>query len=428
MTMAGTELSPDVIAEENRNATDLVADDVEVRGGDAVSREAPEAAEAPESRGPVVGSPFADKRKAIYDKAKRNREPAEGESEFISIPPEREKEFFGERVETRGDREARRATERGEVVQPPVQHQEQSQPPAKRKLTVNGREVEVDDKEVVALAQQAMAAGNILDVAKGLKRELEQSLDEVRKARQHPAEPEEASTTREAPQGHQLADAELDDIIDKIQVGDPSQAKEALAKYGASIEQRIIDRIGDLKTTIADQVTIVNESNSRRHETLTTLRTFGEENPEFQNSPALQAALATETTNTMRNRMFDIGVTEESLDRIKTEHKFSDTEAIGYAYRTLKLKGYDLPDHGAVLSESAESLRKQFGMQPRPQPTSETRQQQFDPSQRDALKREIITQPRRANVPPNADTQERTREEARLSAVRQMRAARRGRA
>ena len=43
---------------------------------------------------------------------------------------------------------------------------------------------------------------------------------------------------------------DLSEIIDKIQVGDPKEAQEALQKYGNAIEERILSKIGNLDETI----------------------------------------------------------------------------------------------------------------------------------------------------------------------------------
>ena len=423
--MIERELSPETIADENRNALDVGTDAVEPRQEQAPLAERGDAPVEEKPKAPVRGSKFDDKRQAIYEKARLAREAQDDDTTAEEVSASRDR-MFGKNVETHADRVAGRNDERAEV-QPPVQPQQHlDAPQAKRKLKVNGKEVELDQEQVDAYAQKALAADTILDQAKRDRAEARTLLEELRAAKAtHAPDAELPVASRTAP-ATIPDDADLADIVDKIQVGDPKEAAAALHKYGAEIEKRILDRLGNIDETIATQMEIVTETAQRRRETHDTLRSFGESNPEFRSSPALQAALAQEAAQTMRNRMFEIGVEPETLDRMKAERRMNDIEVTAFAYRTLQQQGYALPAHPDILKESAASLRKQFGMvtpQPQPQP-----QIQIDTREREERKRALATQPRRATVPSAIDAQERSREDVRKQAIRQMKMARRGRA
>jgi hypothetical protein len=423
----------DQIAEENRRAMDLPDDRAEPLGEAAPQSREPAAPSEPEKRDIPRGNKFDDKRARIAQKFKESREPKEGEEEFAPVPPDREKVFFGQNTETRSDREARRAAERGEgdpVAETPQQRGEEpsAESPAqtRRRLKVNGREVELSEEEVIAHAQKSLAAGDVLEQAKSLRAEQLSILEELRAAKANQSQPAQPARVQEEQEPvTKPDDAELDQIIDRIQVGDAEEAKQALQKYGEHIERRILDRIGNLDETIAVTMQTVEQANERKRQTLSTLEGFATEYPEFKESKSLQTALAHEAADVMKNHMTELGVRDETLERIKRENGFDDLQTIAYAYRTLREeRGYtELPDHAAILRRSGDALRQRFGYR-RPEPSP----QPHDPSARHERKRDMAPQPRRATAMPSADVQEKSRDEARREAVRQMRMSRRGRA
>lgn len=429
-------LTNEQIAEENRQANDLPNDRAEPAREPAA--EAPEPREAEretEKKEIPVGSKFANKRDSIYKKHRDRREPAEGEEEFAAVPPDREKVFFGQDVETRSDREARRAQAREEASRPePAEQPAAEEPPVeqpaqtRQRLKVNGREVELSDDEVRAYAQKAIAAEDILGQAKQVRAEQQSILEELRNARAHQSQDGKQPST---PQGAtepetQPDDDELDDIIDKLQVGDPAEAKAALRKYGESLENRLIERIGNLDERIADTTRTLSEISDRQRQTRETLEEFGKDYPEFNESVPLQTALAHETASRMKQAMLDIGVREETLDGIKRKYGYDDNQTVAFAYRTLQQQDYELKDHATLLREAAEGLRQTFGAKPEPKPAPTPTATGID--ERTERKRAMAPQPRRATAAPTADVRERSREEARREAVRQMKLSRRGRA
>lgn len=379
---------------------------------------------------------FDDKRANIYAKARQRREPAEGEEEFKAYEAEDERRIFGKNVETRADREARRQEVRDGVVEPVIETRAETRTVAepeaqavKRRLKVNGQEIELDDERVVALAQQALAADNVLEKAKAVKAAYESKLEALNsvKTADHSGDGGKATETQKASEATIPDDADLDDIIDRIQVGDKDQAKAALQKYGnltiERAENRIMEKLGDIDSRIAETTRITNENERRRHESAQVLADFTKDNPEFKEDVSLQQALFTETVQQMRKHLMDVGVRPETLDDLRKSHGFDDNKAVGFAYRALQDKGHVLPDHGTVLRSSAKSLREKFGVRDVEQPqTTEPPSTEI----RTERKQMMAPQPRRANIAPTAEAKERDIQTARLEAVRQMRAARRG--
>lgn len=423
------EIEGEVISQENREAADLVddrAEPIEESRAEPVKEEAPA---EPEKKEPRVGSKFGDKRSDISKKYREARDRADEDHAVEGLEDDRERMLYGRDVETRADREARRREERGETVEETAGPEERAEeaPASRMKLNVRGKELDLPQDEVIALAQKAAAADEILDHAKQIRAEQQRILDELQTARgnQTPAEKQASEAAQDDEPAKQPDDSELDDIIDRIQVGSPEDAKKALEKYGDNIVTRVMERIGNVDEHIEQTIRVREENTERQREMMQTLDSFAEKNPEFAESPALQSALATEAALTMRENMRAIGVRDDTFESLKEQHGFSDQQATAYAYRYLRGKGYELPDNGSVLTNSAEKLRKTFGI------SRQAEQQQNEPrdqSERVERKRNLGPQPRRANASPNAEVKERSIEESRKQAVRQMRMARRGRA
>lgn len=384
------ELNPEQVQDENRLATDLTPDMPEPSRQQPADRQPEPRAEEPEKRDIPRGSPFDEKRAAIYAKAKAQREPQAPEPEPEPAPV---------------------------VVQPGAPARAEEPAPTRHKVKVNHQEIELTNEELVAHAQRSIAAGDILARAKSARDEQLEILEELRKAKANQSQPQQPASAQQAAPDHQPDNAELDEIITRIQVGDPKEAKEALQNWGDLIESRILDRIGDLDDRIAVTTQQMSEASERQRQTRDTLEAFAKDNQEFTTSPALQTALAYEAAATMRQHMVDRGLREEVIEGIKRENGFDDVQAIGYAYRTLKDRGIELPGHADILKASADNLRKQFGTtrpaNPSPQP--------HVPPAREERKVNMAPQPRRANAAPASEVQERSREEARREAIRQRR-------
>jgi hypothetical protein len=293
-----------------------------------------------------------DKRAKLYEAAKARRAQDDDFKPYAS--DEEERKAFGKNVETSFDRDQARNPE-PEAEEPA---------PTRRKLRVNGRDVELSDEEVTALAQKAAAAGDVLEQAKGIKARLQAQL-EMLNAQQAAtmAQGEQRSQPQAAlPEDTKPGDDELDAIIDSIQVGDKNEAAQALEKYGSRLEARILQRFGDLDSRIADTTRTLAENERRQNESNKVLQEFSKENPEFDKNPSLAYALYAETLSSMRNQMAEMGVDNQTFENLKRQHGLNDESVIGYSYRHLQSQGYQLPSHGELLRQSATRLRQAFGM------------------------------------------------------------------
>ncbi len=301
----------------------------------------------------------------------------------------------------------------------------QQQQPQRRKLKVNGREVELTEEEVTKYAQQALASGDILEQAKAARAEAFEKLNILNKleATLPTSQPEYRQPEQRQDENTTLNDDELDDIIDSIQVGETKEAKAALMKYGSQIEKRIMAQVGDLDERIQKTTEETQAKNARKERAEKTLGQFANDYPEFK-TPALQSALLVETVSNMRSELTNQGVQPETIAGIRQSYNMGENEAVAFAYRTLQEKGFQLPEHGEILSRSAKSIRTQFGIAPTRAPRTDP---PAIPQDRQERKRMLTSQPRRANSPPSETSNEPDIMDVRRDAVRQMRMLRRGR-
>jgi hypothetical protein len=395
-----------------------MADEIEnVVSRDAAPQNAAENVEHVETREESQAEPAApkvrgidDTRARLYEAAKARRAQDDDFKPYAS--DEEERKAFGKHVETSFDRDQARNPE----------PEPEAPAPTRRKLRVQGREIEVSEDEVTALAQQAAAAGDILGKAKAIRANFQSKLEALN-AQQAATMARGQQTSQQqapSPEDTKPGDDELDAIIDSIQVGDKAEAAQALEKYGHRLEARILQRFGDLDTRIADTTRTLAENERRQNESNAVLQEFSRENPEFDKNPSLAYALYAETLSTMRNLMAEMGVDNQTFENLKRQHGLNDESVIGYSYRHLQSQGYQLPNHGDLLRQSAQRLRQAFGL---------TQQQSApDLSQRVARKEAMAPQPRRANVAPGAANAEANINDTRREAVRQIKMARRGRA
>lgn len=411
--MADINLSEQQIHDENQQVNDLHRE-----GDDRPAPQSRQPAEregddAPRSGDIPIGSQFQDKRAAIYAKQREIRENGEADSEFRAVPPAREKDIFGLNVETPADREARRAAERGD---PPADQQ----PPAKKRLLVNGQAIEVDDAQLVEHAQRSIAAGDILGQAKAARDEAFEALRTVREVARGDQPPasrgQQQQVDTQTPENQRAKGIDLKEVVDLIQVGSPEEAQGAFQKVIDNVRESVREEMRQIPQQIrAEEVAV-----QRRRAADEMITGFARDNQDFAANQSLMLAVAAEGMSRMRSILAEQGVQESSLERLRQEHNLDEPGVIGFAYRTLQERGHQLPDHRTILDESAGSIRQAMGLParraaPAPAPTN------LDVSQRVERKRDIAMQPRRAMTPTPADRVEMSRVEKQRDAVAQMR-------
>lgn len=410
--------------DEDREARGLLGND-DNQPGDDVERRRPAGEDGGEGddvetrKAPLRPGKFHGKREDIARLARERRDAREDPELAGELALDRAR-MFGRNVE-----QPDLPTEKGEEG-------DDNQPPAKRKLKVNGQEIELSVDEIDAHAQKSLAAGDILERAKRDKDEAESLLQQLRDAK---ATRDTNAPAGDAPQPKPtekkadttLSEEALDGIIDRIQVGDPKDAKAALREYGDGLIEQVMTRIGNLDETIASTVHRVQEVDQRKRDTAEILEDFAKDNADIVKSRPFQAALATQTADTMRAKMAAINMREDTYERLQQERGLTENQAVSYAYDTLLAKGFDLPPIKDVFLESTEALRETFGIK-RAAPARSERQPSNEnfTKEREERKRVMNPQPRRANVASAMDQQERGREVVRADAVAQMRASRRG--
>lgn len=397
------------IAAENADlerASNDGVDTVDERGTDRRERPEGDAGDDQQPRELVRGSKYDQKRTSIYEKAKQLRADDQVKIDEAVLD-------INDRLEDRA---------------PP------SDEPRKLKVKVNREEIELSEEDVIAHAQQSLAAGSILEKAQRERAEAQTLLETLRRERANPPAPEAANPPSEQKRPPTPAasdtpptpaddDPDMDDIVDRIQVGDPKQAREALQKYGDRIIEQVVARIGNLDERIVDTMETVTENTARQTATREVLESFAKDNPEFR-SARLQPALATASLEIMEEHMRTAGVSDDALNGFITSRKLTRAEGIGAAYRhLLEMDGnkFKLPTHDVVLNSAADVIRKDLNLpsrRPNPAPAS------VDASQRVERKERIALQPRRANAPLQGERRELTREERAKAAVQQMRASR----
>lgn len=380
-----------------------------------------------EAKPPREGGLYDNKRDAIAAKLKAQRQ-AQDVQPGIEIPEEMERKIVGPNVATRADRLREPEPEQ------PARHVESTDIPAptRRRLKVNGQDVEVDEDQMTALAQKALASENILDEAKQTRAHYQDRLAEVERllanhgqnAQQQP-QPAAAKAEDTKP----ATDDELDAIIDLIQTGDQKEAAGALRKYGDQILAKAKNDLGDIDKRIAATIQQTQRDERVKADTQATLDSFISENPDFGQSQRRIGVLFDTSVEVMRENLFKIGVKPETLDGFAQRHGLAPQAAISVAYRKLSDEGWKLDDSAKVLKEAATRVRTDFGL-PAPQknPVPQRDTTQFV-AERIERKQAMPPQPRRSNITPTSEAafSEQSLEQKRAEAVRQMRASRRGR-
>jgi len=381
-----------------------------------------------EKKEPLIGSPFERNKNAAVEAYRRSREPKDGEAEFQALPDSVEKTRFGANVETRADREAKRDEARNPTpVEQAADAPVETPQVVRRVLKVQGREIPVTEEERDALAQQAYAAGDIIARAKQFRAEQAEILDTLRKqaAANHSQPAAEGSRPQQpTPEDTKPGDDELDEIIDRIQVGDRNEAKAALKRHGDLLIRTVEEKIGDIDARIGDTIRTREENQQTERQTREVWDGFVAAEPAFKENATLQTALITETVSQMKSELLNLGVREEVLEGYQRQTGLSEADVIGKAYRDLRGQGHKLPSHGDILKLSAKSIRQGLGLRdpaPTPQVVS------YDPAERVERKRVLTPQPRRATIASGSEADTTSREDRMREAVRQRKAFTRGR-
>jgi hypothetical protein len=381
------------------------------------------------------GSPFDKNRQSIVEKLRAERDKND-KNPSIDIPADMERKQVGPHIATREDRNRPPAAVAIEELKP-----ENIPEPRRVTLKVNGEERVLDEQQALDYAQVALASEDILNKA---KREREAALEERRLASEelaelrrlradHSSKPEAQSnpTPVKAEDTKPATDEELDSLIDAIQTGEIPDARKAFQQYGDQIERRMLEKLGNIDQRIATTIRQREEDTRVQRETQQVISAFLSENDDFESHPLRAKALIDETVEVMRDNLKAIGVQEETITNISRKYNVAPQVAVGMATRMLRGNGYELDDSAAVMRTAAKRVREGFGLTApaaRQQPAQVTDPTPSIVADRIERKQAMSPQPRRANISPGADpAPEKSQEQRRIDAVRQMKAMRRGR-
>ena len=223
----------------------------------------------------------------------------------------------------------------------------------------------------------------------------------------------------------------MDDIIDRIQTGDVKDAANALRKFGAQILEKAKADLGDVRQTVTATIRQQQEDARVQNETNQVITAFAAENDDFASSDMRMKVLIDETVDVMRDNLKALNVTDETITNIARKFGVVPQYAVGMATRMLRDKGYQLPDSAAVMRTAATRVREGLGLAApaaRQQPAPVADPTPSIMADRIERKQAMSPQPRRANISPGADpAPEKSQEQRRIDAVRQMKAMRKGR-
>lgn len=381
------------------------------------------------------GSPFDKNRQSIVEKLRAQRDQND-KTPSIDIPADMERRQVGPHIATREDRTRPPAEEVAQQIDP-----ENIPAPRRVRLKVQGVEGEYDEEQVKEYAQIALASQDILNDAKAIKEREKAALQaaEERLAAVERLLANHSQSTQQKPTPTPVTaedtkpatDEELDDIIDQIQTGDVKDAANALRKFGAQILEKAKADLGDVRQTVTATIRQQQEDARVQNETNQVISAFAAENDDFASSDMRMKVLIDETVDVMEENLKAINVTDETITNIARKFGVARQFAVGMATRMLRDKGYQLPDSAAVMRTAATRVREGLGLaapSARPQPAPVADPTPSIMADRIERKQAMSPQPRRANISPGADpAPEKSQEQRRIDAVRQMKAMRRGR-
>jgi hypothetical protein len=260
-------------------------------------------------------------------------------------------------------------------------------PPAKRKVVIRGKEMELTEEELIAAAQKSLAADDYLDEAKKKLNEINE-LHRTAKTQVERSAPEPAKHSGQAQNGTQ-AEGEVppaegaehssdpfEQLGEKIQFGDPKEVGQLIAKA--------ID-------TAADQKAKENLQSERiRNERVRTqkiLKEFQDQHPDLAKDRYASAVLRENLIEMQKKDLESLGIDNTLIP--------NDAEGIANWHEFYRTGGYNVRDVPLLLKTARDDFLKWKGV------ASETPKPAADP-QSTAPKVDLSTQrtERRAAIQP----------------------------
>jgi len=312
---------------------------------------------------PVVRSRFDDKRSEITARFRSSRAEALAEAQDDVTAFAREGGMPEDFRQAAGEPTEPIATEEPAAVAPQTPAPAPAPTPEQKfKLTVNGRQVEMTADQLVAEAQKALAAGDILGEAKSLRTEIARLRDEALAGRQpvpanqgnEPAQPEQPlAPTDVANQDDLVA------VVERIQFGDPKEAAALLRQTIASEAAKVTAPAVEAGLTQGR----LREEGAR---TLKVLQDFKDQNPELAADPIAHAAMERVVLDL---QLEDLGKAGLDPGQLRTDGRPPTAADIANAHRWLRSQpGTEaLRSPETMLVEAKNKVLAWKGVAPQPQ-------------------------------------------------------------
>lgn len=278
------------------------------------------------------------------------------------------------------------------------------------KLRVNHQDRELTEDEMIAAAQKALAADDILEDAKRIRREATQSPREPARPHQDDTFADQAEPAPEPSAAAPHQDDDLTKVVEDIQFGDP---KEAATKLRDLIT-RETQRASQAETTRY----LMGQDVER---TMEQFNAFKDANPDLVNDPTASRLIQGFIEDGYREDLRKLGVPE---DRMPT-----DINGLADYHRYYRVNRRPVRSAEQLLADSKARLDEWRGTArtPTPQPSQAQRPTQprvaVDRTDRRAT---IPSQPTRSSAPPPSAPERPTEENSRAAAIQRMKAQRSG--
>lgn len=336
-------------------AADTIDDGSPLDPGAAPRQQAEPTPAAPPA--PPVKSRFDDKRNEIISRFRVDRgQENHGEdaiSEFAreGMPPE----FVPETpaVEEAADEQTPAAADA--TLAPPAPAPQDTAPKTV-KLKVHHREIEMPLEEVIAKAQIALAADDLLEQAKGRVRELDAIVASARNTAPRAGQPGEHQTGQNSapnaepasPAGEELPHQEdpITKLIETMQFGDPTEAR------------NLFDTTIKSETAKAVHAGLINQRlEDEGARTAKVLKDFRDVHPELASDPIANAAIERMVFDNQAEDLKQLGLDPAKLG--------NGTPAdIAAAHRWYRAQGYTVTSPKEMLEKATSKLVEWKGVKP----------------------------------------------------------------
>lgn len=419
---------------ETRRALDVVDDTPAPQAETAVPGDSRQAAEARQKSAPAEPPASVRRREEIIARyrAKRRQNLTDESAEDVmraSIPPE----FAGlaqapqhaaanpepdtdgaDPAEAAETDDAAAAASEENSAGPKTEEPRPERPPQTVKLKVNGEIKELPLDEVIAKAQIALAAGDILGEAKQLRQELNTLLSRTKGAAPaqpgHHAEAEQEPAEPSAPQPGQPDQDPWAQVVEKIQFGDPAEARALLQQTIAQETAR------QVAASLREQR--LRDEGAR---SMQVLSEYEKSHPEIATDDMARAAIESRVIALQVEDLKALGVDINALRR--ADGSPANTPAdIAQAHRYYRAEGFKVRSPQQLLQQATEDFLAWKGTAQASAPVRQGAPRIEVSQERVARRQAVPQQPSRTVAPKPAPAAPQTR--SRSDIVQEMMAAR----